>query len=363
MCRPYAKRTLPSIARYHDRAATETLCIANISAAIRSKFFAFCVAPILFCGLLALDSHAAGPRKEGGPTCPKYSIPASVLEKPFFFADELVPIQREDVRSRIAAQLNFLLLDARSVLTEWLTEKRRFSWIFEEILSKEHIPKDFVLFASVLGGLPKSSARPAAAGWWALEKPCSSSEGIQMFDDSWHDDRLDLELSTRCFASRLKSIRKDLGDEGWLMTAAAYVTSAKTIQDLRQRWSTRSYWDLPLPDAAEDLIVRWIALGIINTHKEALGLKLKNTPPLTFDQITGLSLAKDLSVAEISRISGVSSREIMDMNPKLKPTAGIFPAAEKGKVLSHAIAVPKGKGWIVVNKLREAGYLSSPAKP
>jgi hypothetical protein len=184
-----------------------------------------------------------------------------------------------------------------------------------------------------------------------------------MSDDSWHDDRQDLELSTRCFAARLKSIRKDLGDDGWLMTAAAYVTSAKTIQELRQKWATRSYWNLPLPDTAEDLIVRWIALGIINTHKEALGLKLKNIAPLTFDQITGLSLAKDLSVAEISRISGVSSREIMDMNPKLKPSAGMFPATEKGKGLTHVIAVPKGKGWLVVKKLKEAGYLSSRSTP
>jgi hypothetical protein len=317
----------------------------------------------LLFGFFAPHSDAAGPRKEGVSTCSKYSIPASVLEKPFFFADELVPVQRQDVQSRVAAQINFLLLDARSVLMDWLTERRRYSWIFDETLSKEQVPKDFVWFAPVLAGLTKSPGRAAPAGWWALEKPCDPSEGVQMSEDSWHDDRLDLELSTRCFASRLKSIRKDLADEGWLMTAAAYVTSAKTIQDLRSRWQTRSYWDLPLPDTAEDLIVRWIALGIISTHKEAFGLKVKNTPPLTFDQITGLSLAKDLSVAEISRLSGVSSREIMEMNPKLKPSAGIFPATEKGKSQAHVIAVPKGKGWVVVNKLKEAGYLSSGQKP
>jgi hypothetical protein len=184
-----------------------------------------------------------------------------------------------------------------------------------------------------------------------------------MSEDSWHDDRLDLELSTRCFASRLKGIRKELGDESWLMAAAAYVTSAKTIQELRGRWDTRSYWDLPLPDAAEDLILRWIALGIISAHKEAFGLKLKSAPPLTFDQVTGLSLAKDLSVAEISRILGVSPHEIMEINPKLKPAAGMFPATEKGKSQTHVIAVPKGKGWSVVNKLKEGGYLSSGPTP
>lgn len=314
-------------------------------------------------GLCALHSEAAGPRKENTSSCVKYSIPASVLEKPFFFAGELVPLQRDEVRARIALQLNFLLLDARSVLMDWLTEKSRYAWIFEESFSKEGIPKDFVLFAPVLAGLSRASSRPAGSGFWALEKACDSSEGIEMSEDSWHDDRLDLELSTKCFTLRLKRIRKDLGDESWLMDAAAYVTSAKTIQDLRQRWDTRSYWDLPLPEPAEDLIVRWIALGIINAHREVFGLKLKKTPPLTFDQITGLSLAKDLSVAEISRIAGVSPREIMEINPKLKPAAGIFPAVEKGKNQSHVIAVPKGKGWIVVNKLKEAGYLASGTKP
>ena len=327
------------------------------------KFLAISVVLILISGLSELDSDAAGPKKEYSPTCVRYSIPASVLEKPFPFAGELVPIQREDVRSRITSQVNFLLLDARSVLTEWLTDKMRYSWIFEEIFSKEHIPKDFVLFAPVLAGLNRSSSRSGTIGWWGLEKPCDSSEGVEMSEDSWHDDRLDLELSTRCFASRLRAIRKDLGDESWLMAAAAYVTSTKIIQELRERWNTRSYWDLPLPDNAEDLIVRWIALGIINAHKEAFGLKLKNTPPLTFDQIAGVSLARDLPIAEISRIAGVPSREIMEINPKLKPAAGIFPALDKGKSRLHLIAVPKGKGWVVVNGLKEAGYLSSGAKP
>ena len=47
----------------------------------------------------------------------------------------------------------------------------------------------------------KASSRSTVVGWWALEKPCAASDGVEMQEDSWHDDRMDLDLSTRCFAA------------------------------------------------------------------------------------------------------------------------------------------------------------------
>ena len=201
------------------------------------------------------------------------------------------------------------------------------------------------------------------AGWWALEKPCAASDGVEMLEDSWHDDRMDLELSTRCFAARLKDARKELGGGSWLMTAAAYITSTKTIRELRQRWNTDQYWDMPLPENAEDLVVRWIALWIINGHKEVYGLKFKGAPPFTFDQVTGLVLNKDLTVAEIAHMTGVPPREILELNPRIKAAAPVFPATARGKSLSHTIAAPKGKGWVLVDKLKKEGYVAESPKP
>jgi hypothetical protein len=304
------------------------------------------------------DLEAAGPRRESVPTCPRYSLPASVLEKPFRFAGEVIPFQRPDVRARVRSQLNFLLLDARSVLTTWLIEKSRYAWLFEEVFGKEGIPKDFILLAPILSGLSvRSSSRLAGAGWWALEKPCHASEGVAMSKDSWHDDRLDLERSTRCFASRLKAIRKELGVESWITTAAAYVTSAKTVAKLGTQWNTLKYWDLPLPENAELLIVRWIALGVIDANKHTLGIDIAEAPPLTYDQVTGLILAKDLPVSVIARMTDSPPRQIIQLNPKLKASPGQFPAKAGGKRVSHSLAAPKGKGWALVNKLRKNGYL------
>jgi membrane-bound lytic murein transglycosylase D len=301
---------------------------------------------------------AAGPTGESGAFCSRYSLPASLLEKPLYFAGELIPLQRQDVRSRIQYQMNFLLLDARSVLTDWLTEKARYSWVLEELLAKESIPKDFVLLSPVLSGLnARLSVRGSPAGWWYLTKPCTSAEGIAMSDDAWHDDRLDPELSTRCFGVRLKEARKQMGG-GWLMATAAYITSVKTVQDLCRAWHTEVFWDLPLPDYAEELIVRWIAFGIINGNREAFGLNFKNPPPITFDQVTELVLTKDLPLAEIARITGVQPREILELNPKIKPSSPMFPAKDQGKELKHSMAVPKGKGRTLLHKLMQDGYVA-----
>jgi len=285
------------------------------------------------------------------------------MRRPFSFADEIVPIQRPDVHARIRFQVNFLLLDARSVLSEWLSERTKSEWIFAEIFGKEGLPKDFVQLAPVLSGLSRNSSRPAGVGPWSLEKPCSAGEGVTMSEDSWHDDRLDLELSTRCFAARVKAAHKELGNGSWLMAAAAYVSSAKTVQEMKKRWNTSSFWDLPPVENADDLIVRWIAFAIINSHRELYGLQSKDQPPLTFDQVTGLIFAKDLSVAEIARVTDVSPREIMELNPKIRPSSGIFPATVGGKPIAHTVAAPKGKGWQLVEKLKKDGYLAVDPKP
>jgi membrane-bound lytic murein transglycosylase D len=287
----------------------------------------------------------------------RYALPQSVLEKPFMFAGEQVPLDRSDVQARIASQVNFLLLDARSVLADWLTEKNRYSWIIEELFRKDGVPLEFVFFAPVLSAVPRNSSRAAGAGVWFLETGCSSDEGMEMSDDSWRDDRMDLELSSRCFASRIKALRRELTGGSWLLAAAAYVTSLKTVQDAQLKWNSNSYWDIPLPQSAEQLVCRWIAFALISAHKAAYGLTFKPHSPIIFDQVTGIVLSKDLSVGEIARMTGDPPREILRINPKIKPSEPIFPHKVKGKPFAHTILVPKGKGVLLLDKLRNTGYL------
>jgi hypothetical protein len=308
-------------------------------------------------------AETARAEKQPAPSRCRYSLPDGFLDKPFHFAGEIIPVRRRDVRYRLTCQLNFLLLDARSVLTEWLSEKSRYSWLFDEVFTKEDVPKDFSLLGPILSALnSKTLSRTPGYGWWYLSKSCAAAEGVpDMAEDSWHDDRLDLELSTRCFAKRIREIREEIGDNGWLMSVMAYLTSVKTVQELRQRWNTGVFWDLPLPEAAQEVILRWIALSIIDSNRRAYDLRFTDAPPLVFDQIGGLILAKDLTVAEIARVTGTPPREILKLNPKIKPSVAAFPAKAGGKPLTHTVAAPRGTGNALLQTLKKEGYLASTA--
>ncbi len=307
-------------------------------------------------------SYGAGPTKHAEKTSPRHSLPLSITKNSFEFAGEIIPIQREDVRSRIQFQLNFLLLDARSVVTLWLTEGSRQAWILEEVFEKEGIPRDFVWLAPIMSRMKRTAGKRHEGGTWALEKPCMSESGMNMLTNEWYDDRMDLELSTRCFATTIKAIREKMGTKSWLMAAAAYMTSTQSVDNLMQKWNVKSFWDIPFDDNPELLIPRWIALTIIASHAQSYGLKFKRPAPLTFDLVTGLVLTKDLPIAEIARMTGVPPREILELNPKIRPSTGLFPAKVSGKRRTHTIAAPRGKGWILVNKLKERGFLAPAEK-
>jgi hypothetical protein len=325
-----------------------------------SVFLVYCLTLFvlwLFSGEMQLAEAQA--QNVGVTPCPHFSIPPSVVTGGFDLGGEKVPISRSDVKERIEFQINFLLLDARSVLAEWLNERRKYAWIFEEIFSKEGIPKDFAWLSPILAGMSRSSnSRVSPVGVWALDRPCGPSEAVEMSADSWRDDRLDIHLATRCFSGRIKSINTEVG-AGWLMASVAYSQSTKTVKDLIEKWNSSNVWDIPLPDNSDDMLPRWAAFKIIGTHRSFYGLKSGEPAPLIYDNLTSIELTKDLSVGDIAKFVKVTPRLILELNPKIKPNSGIFPARDNGRQLSHSIAVPSGSGHLLLKKLEESGFLAT----
>ena len=307
----------------------------------------------------AIAQERKGPVAQQSTASVRFGLPADVIQE-YRFLGEKFPIGRPDIKARIISQINFLLYDARSVMTEWVLEKSRFNWIYREAFSKAGVPEDFIWLAPVLAGATKSS-RPQGVGVWMLEKPCSTVEGVEMREDSFMDDRLDIQISTRCFAQRISAIHRDYS-LNWPMATVAYLSSPKAVKELIEKYGTSNPWDIPLPDQIEDLLDRWIALKIIYTHRMFYGLQFTDPAPMIFDQLSDVKLAKDLPVAEIARILGVSPRLVLELNPKIKVNPGIFPAKADGKQLIHTIAAPSGKGVNLLKKLQESGFVDDVRK-
>jgi hypothetical protein len=258
----------------------------------------------------------------------------------------------------VRSQINFLLMDARSVLLRWLTDRARHGWLFEEMLKKEGLPREFALLTPILSSMStKAPSSVGGMGWWALEKPCGAGEAVPMVQNAHFDDRMDVELSTKCFAARLKRIKADLRQDGWLMPTAAYVSTVKTVSETAENWNSKSFWDLPLPETAESTVVRWVALAVIDGDRAFYGIRPDHAPALTYDQVTGLLLAKNLSVAQVAKFTGTSPKTLLELNPRIKPSKGELPALLDGKRVRHNLAVPKGKGASLVTELTKGGYL------
>ncbi len=175
----------------------------------------------------AIAQERKGPVAQQSTASVRFGLPADVIQE-YRFLGEKFPIGRPDIKARIISQINFLLYDARSVMTEWVLEKSRFNWIYREAFSKAGVPEDFIWLAPVLAGATKSS-RPQGVGVWMLEKPCSTVEGVEMREDSFMDDRLDIQLSTRCFAQRISAIHRDYS-LNWPMATVAYLSSPKAVK-------------------------------------------------------------------------------------------------------------------------------------
>ncbi len=366
-------RPLPRLPDYHAQASPEVSaeltpprtihcvkCVSSIRGPfrlIRRPASALCAAFILALSLVDIG-RCVSPEKEPSPSpLVRYALPPDVTQKPYVFAGETIPLQRSDVRYRIAAQINFLLLDARSIFIEWLMQHESRGWLLKQLLEKEGAPGEFALFPYVLPGMAKGNQKASYSGIWFLEKPCQKDEGVEMEDDAWHDDRMDIQLATRCFASRIKSLRSQVKGQSWLMAAAAYVGGAAAIKEAQIKWDSTSFWDIPLPLATEQLVARWIALAIINAHRQFYDINIPPQAPLVFEQLVGIKLTRDVSIGQIAQFLGLPAREVLALNPKIKANNPIFPAKVAGRVVTHTIQTPKGKGSLLMEKLRHAGCL------
>ena len=141
-------------------------------------FFLLLNAFNVYCCDSVTAQEARGPKKPADQGISRFSIPPDI-GRDFLFLGQKFPIERPDIRARIIAQINFLVYDARSVLTEWILEKSRFNWIYRETFSKAGLPEDFVWLAPVFAGATRG-IRPQGVGVWMIEKSCSSTDGVEM---------------------------------------------------------------------------------------------------------------------------------------------------------------------------------------
>jgi membrane-bound lytic murein transglycosylase D len=316
-----------------------------------------------------LDCLKHTPPKSVPTYTSRIGLPPDIEKNGLVFCEDPVPLNREDVRRRIEYQINLLLNDFQETTVMWLKRKDRYGKVVEATLVEEGVPKEFSVLPALESGYDRSAASPSLArGWWQLLKPTvvRSPFGEKELDwsiqvNQFKDERRDLTLSTRSAARYLKWIRSKLsnGDKqaGWLIAAAAYNAGLAEIAFRTVAYKTDCYWDMKLSRETEDYVPRWIALFLIDSHREFYPIDVPKISPIEFETLEGVRLNRDLPLTLLATLTGSSVRFIREINGALRTGTSAFKARIDNREVAHTINLPQGSKDVVRNALRSQGFL------
>lgn len=306
----------------------------------------------------------------------RYGFPPHIETRGLKFASQRIPLDRPDVRNRILQEINYLLMDRRSIIITWLARADYYKPVILPILREYKLPSEYLFLPAIESSYdPRALSSAGAYGYWQFIKstatrgPSNCDEyDWKMLITGWKDERGDLVRSAHSGARYLAWINRvrKVGIDGrdpkdgfqdWLLTTAAYNAGPARVLERLNLFGASSYWDVPLPEETEKYVPRLIAMWIISTNREFYGIKVPSRGSVAFDTLTKVRLRKDLSFAAMAKLLQTSPRKVWKLNAQISPARLVFPARSGQKTIAHTIRVPKGLAGRFHSQLAAHGYV------
>lgn len=345
-----------------------------------SRAYGFiCAGMLMLTALCAGEGHAdAGcyiPHFQTVPGGFRYGFAPQVEKKGLLFLRKRIPIARRDVRNRILKELNYLLLDRRSLVLLWLSRSDEFRGVISPILRKYKLPPEFLYLAAIESSYdPRSLSSAGAYGYWQFIR-ATASKGPhnsprydwKMTINGWKDERGDLVKSTHSAARYLAWMNRVMkvkvngtereGLNNWLLAAASYNAGPSRVMQRLDLYGASSYWDVALPIETERYVPRLIAVTLISRDRAFYGVDVPKRRNRSFDTVRGIRLKKDLLLADIAMLLGTTPRSIWELNGKIPHEKSRFPAKTGRRRHVHTINVPHGTRTKFLAKLKARGFV------
>jgi peptidoglycan lytic transglycosylase D len=307
--------------------------------------------------------------KPVGKSTVRIGLPAALLRNGLVFCGERIPLERDDVRRRIAHQIEYLVTDFYDNTVIWLARKDRYGRLVNRILKQQGLPAEFSLLPALESGYSSRVFSPSRArGWWQFGKPTATKSLAKDPQLDWtlivngrRDERCDLVLSTTSAAKYLKWLRRKLskaaGKGSWLTTAAAYNAGLTKVRHRAAVYNTSTYWNMKLPHETETYVPRWIALCIIDASREYYGMNVPTIEPVRIETIHGLNLKRDLPLRVLASITESSESFIREINGAIEKGETSVAAQGNGGTFAPSVHVPAGSGQRVLRELEARSFL------
>lgn len=240
-----------------------------------------------------------------------------------------------DVNHRVLTWVDYFLGKGRQSFEVGLKRSGRYLALARRVFAEEGVPQDLAFLAHIESGFrhnARSSAR--ALGLWQFMRGTASLYNLRC--DSYVDERLDPEKSTRACAQHLRDLHDEFND--WYLALAAYNAGAGKVNRAIRKTGTRDFWTIArtryLVNETRNFVPEILAATLLAKSPGAYGFSELTDPPLEYDSVT-VDSPTDLRVT--SSCTGVSVEELQKLNPALL-------LMQTPRTAEYAIHVPKGSG-------------------
>lgn len=230
----------------------------------------------------------------------------------------------------------------------------RYRPMIVQALKEAGLPEELSWLPLIESGFKvRALSRARALGLWQFIASTGYKFGLNR--NTWVDERLDPEKSTKAAIQYLTELHKIFGD--WMTVLAAYNCGEGTVLRVirKQRINYLDhFWDLyqMLPRETVRYVPRFIATLLIVKEPEKFGFTLgEPDPALTFETV---ELKKQLHLGQIAEAIGVSKKVLKELNPELR-----YQITPPG---SYALRVPVGKKDVLLAKLEKMDSWTLPKK-
>ena len=221
-------------------------------------------------------------------------------------------------------------------LKEILYRGKRYIPLIKDIFSKYNLPDELVFLPVIESSFNVRAISPSgAAGLWQFMPRTARHYGLRI--DRWIDERYDIEKSTIAAARYLRDLHTSFGN--WYFVLSGYNIGEYAVKRKVGNRYRYDFWELKyrIPRGARNYTLKF--LGTLEVLKKDLLPKEKfEEEDVDFEIV---KVDKQVSLKEISEITGIPLYKLKMLNPHLKrgitpPYPGIF-----------NIYVPKGYKHIV----------------
>jgi membrane-bound lytic murein transglycosylase D len=210
-------------------------------------------------------------------------------------------------------------------------------------LKEEGLPEELSWLPLIESGFKiRALSRARALGMWQFIASTGYKFGLER--NTWIDERMDPEKSTKAAIAYLKELHNIFGD--WSTAIAAYNCGEGRVLKVIRRQKIKyldNFWDLfdRLPYETASYVPKFIAVQHIVNNPEKYGFTL---PPVDRAiEVEEVTIDRQVHLQKIAENIGVSYQELKDLNPELRKN--VTPTNP------YSLKVPAGKVETLLAKL------------